>query len=272
MNYRNRQSVLGFVIFGVGLIFIILYKFFSSFYGQLTLWLTIGGILAYHIGRWFFLDTIYEKYSVNSVPKALVVNHTTIRNSLCTVILTPKEKIIVMDNGYYVNNSKRMFSISKKDINVSKQWNKICKFFDQASSLDSLASFCNIETVVEIVTIDTKPGVSEQVASAPVPEASAELVKTEQADEVEPVSGEKVDINSASANELSTLPGVNIVGAKKIVEYRNLNGLFTSEDEFIKAANVKEHFIPKIKSMIIIGKSQQIQNVADTDGGRVVDF
>lgn len=82
----------------------------------------------------------------------------------------------------------------------------------------------------------------------------------------------KIDVNVATSSELSILPGINIVIAKKIVEHRDVNGLFKSEDEFIKVANVKEHFVQKIKSMIIIGKPSENSGNDDDFDGRVVDF
>ena len=60
--------------------------------------------------------------------------------------------------------------------------------------------------------------------------------------------------------------------AKKIVEYRAANGLFKDADDFIKVANVKEHFISKIKSMIIIGEPKKADNGGDDDQGRIVDI
>lgn len=82
----------------------------------------------------------------------------------------------------------------------------------------------------------------------------------------------KIDINNDGADEIAILPGINIVMAKKIVEYRAANGLFKNADDFIKIANVKEHFIQKIKSMIIVGKPKKIDNGGDDDQGRVVDI
>jgi hypothetical protein len=86
--------------------------------------------------------------------------------------------------------------------------------------------------------------------------------------------GKKIDVNSAQAGELAVLPGINIVTAKKIVEHRNINGDFKSSDDFIKVAEVKEHFVAKIKDMIEIKDSttNEHKNGYDSDGGRVVDF
>ena len=82
----------------------------------------------------------------------------------------------------------------------------------------------------------------------------------------------KIDVNNSSASEISILPGINIVSAKKIVEYRNTNGLFKSEEDFLKVANVKEHFVQKIKSMIIIGSAPPSKKEEDIDQGRIIDF
>lgn len=81
----------------------------------------------------------------------------------------------------------------------------------------------------------------------------------------------KNNVNSASSSELAILPGINIILAKKIVEYRDLNGFFKNEDDFFKVANVKEHFVSKIKSMIDV-KEPEIRKGNDDDEGRVIDI
>lgn len=68
----------------------------------------------------------------------------------------------------------------------------------------------------------------------------------------------KIDVNLANAQTISELPGINIVMAKKIVEYRNLNGFFKNKEDFISASGVKEHFKAKILSMITVEKSSAV--------------
>ena len=60
--------------------------------------------------------------------------------------------------------------------------------------------------------------------------------------------------------------------AKKIVEYRNLNGSFKSEDEFLKIAGVKNIFVNKIKSMIIINETKHTPEIDTDNNDRIVDF
>lgn len=83
----------------------------------------------------------------------------------------------------------------------------------------------------------------------------------------------KIDVNNVEAGELAILPGINIIKAKKIIEYRNQNGLFKSEQEFIDVADVKDHFINQIRKMIVIG-TETSGNKPQTDDteGRIIDF
>ncbi len=85
-------------------------------------------------------------------------------------------------------------------------------------------------------------------------------------------SSNKIDVNKATSSELSILPGINIVKAKKIVEYRDKNGLFNSVDDFIAVADVKVHFAEKIKPMIVTGKPEEKNDNDDYSEGRIVDF
>ncbi|MCM1339523.1 MAG: helix-hairpin-helix domain-containing protein [Muribaculaceae bacterium] len=85
-------------------------------------------------------------------------------------------------------------------------------------------------------------------------------------------NGNKIDVNNVQAAELSLLPGINIVLAKKLIEHRNINGNFKSVEEFLEVANLKPHFISKIKSMIIAGTGQDSNDNNDNYEGRIVDF
>jgi competence ComEA-like helix-hairpin-helix protein len=84
----------------------------------------------------------------------------------------------------------------------------------------------------------------------------------------------KIAINSVSATELSVLPGINIVKAKKIIEYRDTNGYFKTVDAFLNVAEVKDYFAEKIKGLIDVSIPKEIENNDDDgdNGGRIVDF
>lgn len=63
---------------------------------------------------------------------------------------------------------------------------------------------------------------------------------------------DKININNASEAEISTLPGIGPVLAKRIVDYRNLNGLFKTADELRGVSGIGEKRFAEIKELIII--------------------
>jgi DNA uptake protein ComE-like DNA-binding protein len=83
---------------------------------------------------------------------------------------------------------------------------------------------------------------------------------------------DKINVNFANIQTISELPGINIVMAKKIVEYRNINGFFKSKDEFLDIAGVKSHFRGKISKIITVKKSSfTAPNVIKIQTERTVD-
>ncbi len=86
------------------------------------------------------------------------------------------------------------------------------------------------------------------------------------------VGPNKINVNTANAAELAVLPGINIVMAKKIVEFRDTTRMFDSVDDFIANSGVKQHFEAKIKSMIVAEKPSVKKGNDDSDAGRIVDI
>lgn len=233
------------------------------------------------------------KYSIKIVPAAFVVNQNTIKNDHCTVMYAPDEKIIVMDNEPDKRRAKRMFTLKKGKVNINKAWNRVCRIYDSFITLDSLASFYSYDTKIDIITleakiptpvakksvnIDTSNSGPKFVDMSNIQEQKTFTKREEQApefhefDAIMSNSSKKIDVNNVTASELAILPGINIVIAKKIIEYRDANGLFKTFDDFIKVADVKEHFVDKIKDMVIFGEAPKQSEDDDYSEGRIVDF
>ncbi len=50
----------------------------------------------------------------------------------------------------------------------------------------------------------------------------------------------KIDINSAVAVEITSVPGIGAVLAARIVEYRNIHGIFRGKDDLLKVPGIGE--------------------------------
>ena len=63
-----------------------------------------------------------------------------------------------------------------------------------------------------------------------------------------------VDINTASKQELCTLPGVGESRAESIISYREKNGGFERIEDIMKVEGIKEGMFSKMKDKICVGK------------------
>jgi competence protein ComEA len=66
------------------------------------------------------------------------------------------------------------------------------------------------------------------------------------------VPAEKVNLNSASAEQLQSLPGIGPATAKSILEYRTKVGKFNRIEEIIKVKGIGEKKFQKIKDRLVI--------------------
>lgn len=62
----------------------------------------------------------------------------------------------------------------------------------------------------------------------------------------------KININTASAEELTQLQGIGAKYAAKIVEYREQNGSFTSPEDLMKVSGIGPATVAKNKELIVV--------------------
>ncbi len=66
------------------------------------------------------------------------------------------------------------------------------------------------------------------------------------------LKAEKVDLNTASAETLSGLPGIGGKKAEAIVQYRAEHGRFQSAEELLHVKGIGSKLLEKIKPMIAV--------------------
>ena len=69
-----------------------------------------------------------------------------------------------------------------------------------------------------------------------------------------PVPTAKVNINTASVEQLTTLPGVGPKLAARIVEYRQKSGTFRSPQELMNVKGIGEKNFAKIETWLSVGE------------------
>ena len=70
-----------------------------------------------------------------------------------------------------------------------------------------------------------------------------------------PASKAKLNINTASAAELETLPRIGPAVAQRIIDFRTKNGAFKRVEDIMKVQGIGEKVYQNIKDLITVGES-----------------
>ena len=76
---------------------------------------------------------------------------------------------------------------------------------------------------------------------------------TEPAEETTPTEPEIININTATSEQLQTLPGIGPATAEKIIAYRGENGAYESVGELMNVSGIGEKKLEAIWDLVTIG-------------------
>ena len=73
----------------------------------------------------------------------------------------------------------------------------------------------------------------------------------------EPMAGEKIDVNTATAEQLQEVKGIGPKKAEEIVKHRTDKGDFKSVDDLANVKGIGEATVEKIKDQVMVGTSSK---------------
>lgn len=90
-------------------------------------------------------------------------------------------------------------------------------------------------------------------ASSPQATQAPKAAKAGTSSKARATAANPVNLNSASAAQLQTLPGVGASAAQRIVDYRQKNGSFKKIEELMNVKGIGEKSFLKLKPLITVG-------------------
>lgn len=70
-------------------------------------------------------------------------------------------------------------------------------------------------------------------------------------------TAQSVDINTATVEQLMSVPGIGQVIAQRIVEFREKNGPYGSVDDLLKVQGIGEKSLARIRERLSAGKAKK---------------
>ena len=69
-------------------------------------------------------------------------------------------------------------------------------------------------------------------------------------------AGAVVNLNTATASQIATLPGIGEKAAQRIIEYREKNGGFKKIEELMNVKGIGEKSFLKLKPLVTVGENK----------------
>ena len=154
----------------------------------------------------------------------------------------------------------RTFKVIKSNVHAMDEvWNMFCKNFSYNKTYDGIVEDCKLYDLVIEETILQK---SEIIS------AKSNLIKVEKKELIP----EKVDINNASVEELTDLPGISVIMAKKAIKRREDIMGFKTIDEFLSYLNVQPTVAENLKPILYLTEIQGVKKKIEHYKERNIDL
>ena len=171
-------------------------------------------------------------------------------NKFCSLKLGMDGLTITASEKSAANQAYRTFRVIESRVHSMQDlWDMFCISFSHNTTYDGLVNDCRLYQAVIEEKIIGDPKTLNSASPAP------KLSKTP----LKPI--EKTDINNASEIELTALPGISIVTAKKIIKKREEIGGFKNIKDFFLYLKFKPHMQNQLNSLVCVNKMKGSLNI-----------
>ena len=252
----------------VAIVIAIAYYIFSNM-GQGRM----GEISVRNLGRELRRREALNNAAIYLAPYNSIWRNLKLSNTYCSLRL--------QSNGYTIVGREsiepyRTFRITKSNTHPDEElWNMFCNMFDHNTRFDRLIELCRIfqtdikieggkhtasfdnystETHNDKAETPTLSYDNNYLTEAHNIETYASIKVDAPNSTVQQSRKEKLDVNNASEVELTALPGISIVLAKKIIKRREEIGGFKDISDFLQFTQLKPHMRLQIEELVCVNK------------------
>ena len=151
------------------------------------------------------------------------------------------------------------------DNKFARTFDEICFSFNERANYPGMLKVLQ-ERFTVIHILDSKANELVYKEQNEILKSNDKIQQQEQL--TEPIK--KIDINSATEDEIAKLPGINVVVAKKIIKYRDEKDGFKTIEEFFSVMKIKKHFQDQLKSCVDVLPIKKAKKLKNTE--RIIDF
>jgi comEA protein len=130
--------------------------------------------------------------------------------------------------------------------------NRPYKTWEDVSKVKGVGSGKKLESLKTVLKLTEGVGAPAATGNSSASSSPSSPSKQSSSSSSKLAPGTKININTASAEELDKLPEIGPVKAKAIVDYRNANGKFASPEDIMKVPGIKEGTFAKIKDYVVV--------------------
>ena len=122
--------------------------------------------------------------------------------------------------------------------------------YNQVQIVESEEELSEVLSLKAEITTSQPAADTTKASSASQEKATTSAASSQQST---PSQSSKININTASAYQLTSLKGIGEKKAQAIIDYRNENGAFSSIDEIKKVSGIGDKIFEGIKDYITVG-------------------
>ncbi|HVX29668.1 MAG TPA: ComEA family DNA-binding protein [Nitrolancea sp.] len=142
-------------------------------------------------------------------------------------------------------------AVAKPGLYTLPLHSRIATLLDQAGLLES-AEQSGLQMAAELHDGQQVIVPTRQATDASLPPANTVAASPAES-EPTPVATGPINVNSATEEELETLPGIGPALAQRILDYRNENGPFKSLDQLAEVKGISARMVDELRGLATVG-------------------